>query len=555
MRKLQLFAFAALTLSQHVHAQSSPPGGGQLQQIPPAPAQERPAPTIRIEQGTPPPGPAADQSRILVNSLRVIHARVYSEAELIAVSGFQPQSELSLSDMNGLAARITDHYRRNGYFVARAYLPAQEISDGVVTLRVLEGEYGKVRLQNQSTLSDSLPDGILEGIEPGDPIAIAPLENRLLLLSDIPGVNVKSTLVPGSTPGTSDLIVDVLPGRSISGNVEADNAGNRYTGEYRVGGTVYFNNPTGHGDVLSLRVLTSGQGLKYGRVAYQTQFGKATVGVGYTAVNYRLGEEFESLGAHGTVRIGSIFGSYPLIRSRNSNLYAIAGYDAKTFQDRIDATSSVTDKKIGVWTIGLHGNVRDNLFGGGISTYAVALHAGEVDIITPSALAADAATARTNGSFNRVSFSAARLQSITSSLSFYASINGQLASKNLDVSEKLGLGGMYGVRAYPQGEGYGDEGYIVNLELRQRLPKFSENMPGQVHLVGFVDTGEVKINKNPWVAGDNDRRLSGAGVGLTWEEYDNFAVRAYYARKLGNAASTSAPDRSGRFWAQVVKYF
>ena len=80
-------------------------------------------------------------------------------------------------------------------------------------------------------------------------------------------------------------------------------------------------------------------------------------------------------------------------------------------------------------------------------------------------------------------------------------------------------------------------------------------MPGQVHLVGFVDTGEVKINKNPWVAGDNDRRLSGAGVGLTWEEYDNFAVRAYYARKLGNAASTSAPDRSGRFWAQVVKYF
>jgi hypothetical protein len=32
-------------------------------------------------------------------------------------------------------------------------------------------------------------------------------------------------------------------------------------------------------------------------------------------------------------------------------------------------------------------------------------------------------------------------------------------------------------------------------------------------------------------------------------------VRAYYARKLGGEAAQSAPDRSGRFWIQAVKYF
>ena len=144
---------------------------------------------------------------------------------------------------------------------------------------------------------------------------------------------------------------------------------------------------------------------------------------------------------------------------------------------------------------------------------------------------------------------------MTDTISFYASINGQAASKNLDVSEKMRLGGMYGVRAYPEGEAYGDEGYVLNLEARMLLPKFFEQMPGQLQLIAFVDTGTVTANKNPWAAGSNRRTLSGAGVGLNWSATNNFIVKAYYARKLGNEAATSAPDASGRVWIQGVKYF
>jgi len=78
---------------------------------------------------------------------------------------------------------------------------------------------------------------------------------------------------------------------------------------------------------------------------------------------------------------------------------------------------------------------------------------------------------------------------------------------------------------------------------------------GQAHLVGFVDTGTVTLNKNPWFAGQNSRTLSGAGIGLTWTDYGNLVVRAYYAHKLGSAVATSAPDKNGRFWIQAVKYF
>ena len=557
MSKIRLFTVALLALSPNAFAQIQlpPSTGGQIQQIPPPPVLEKAVPEIRIEQAKPTAVPASDQVKILVESLHVTGQTVYSEAELIAVTGFSPGGELTLSGLRGMAAKIADYYHRNGYFVAQAYLPAQDIKDGAVTIAVLEGRYGSVTLRNQTKLSDAQANGLLDGLNAGDAIAIAPLENRLLLLSDTPGVNVRSTLAPGIEVGTSDLIVDVTPGRLVSGNVEADNAGYYYTGEYRVGATVNINNPTGHGDVASFRVLTSGQGMKYGRASYQAQFGKLTAGIAYTALEYRLGKEFAPLQAHGTVEIASVYGSYPLIRSRNTNLYALAGFDAKTFQDKVDVIPSVTDKKAHVWWLGLHGNHFDSLGGGGASSYSLTQSFGDLDIETPAARAVDAATARSNGQYQKLAFYVARLQRVTERVSLYGSINGQFASKNLDISEKMGLGGPYAVRAYPVGEAYSDEGYVATLEARLLLPKFSEGMPGRMHLVGFADTGRVTRDKNPWAPGENHRTLSGAGVGLTWADYNNFMVNAYWAHKVGNETATAAPDKNGRFWIQVVKFF
>jgi len=552
-RKIKAFLMAGLlALGQGTLAQQPPVGGEQLQQIPPQPERPRPAPDIKLEPQSVPATPTGEQVRIRVDTLRVTEARAFPEAELLALTGFQPGSELTLADLRGMAGKITDFYRSRGYFVAQAYLPAQDIKEATVTIRVLEGRYGDIRLQNDAKLSDSLPGGILEGLNSGDTITSEPLETRLLLLSDIPGVSVGSTLVPGTAEGTSDLLVNVKPGRSVTGSVEADNAGNRYTGEYRVGGSVNFNNVTGHGDVLGFRGLTSGHGLKYGRGFYQTQVGRGTIGVAYTALEYHLGKEFADLNAHGTAQVLSLYGSYPLIRSRNTNLYALAGYDAKIFEDKVDSTSRVTKKRAHVGYIGLQGNQIDRLGGGGASTYGVIASYGDLDIRTPLDLAADQLTARSNGHFGKLAYNAARLQTVTDTVSIYASISGQFASKNLDISEKMGLGGMWGVRAYPQGEAYGDEGYLATVEARWLIAR---NAPGNVHLVGFLDTGRVTTNKNPWFAGDNRRRLSGGGIGATWTKYDDFSIRAYYAGKVGNAAATSAPDKNGRFWIQGIKYF
>ena len=551
--RTKLLPLTLLLLIQNAYAVDPPSAGSQLQQIPVAPQLPKALPAIRVQQGNVPATTVGDTTRITVQRLQVTAPPVFPESELIASTGFVPGSELTLGELRAMASKIASYYQERGYFLAQAYLPAQDIEDGVVQISVLPGQYGQVQLRNQSNLSDGLAGTILAGLD-GQVISTPPLERRLLLLSDLPGVQVSSTLAPGASLGASDLIVEVQPGSRFNGSIDVDNQGNRYTGRNRIGATLNINELAGIGDVASVRAFTSADGLNYGRLAYQGQAGLLRLGGAYTYMDYKLGKEFAVLEAKGTAKIASAYGSYPLIRSRSSNLYAQVSYDDKTFQDRTESTGTVNDKTARVWMLNLNGDAKDGWGGGGFSNYSLTYTTGKIDIETPVARLIDQLTVKSNGHFNKLAFNAARLQSLGGETSLFGSLSGQAASKNLDVSEKMGIGGMGGVRAYPGGEAYGDQGYVLNLELRQNVTAFTA-FPGQLQVLAFADTGSVKLNRNAWSAGENRRTLSGAGMGVTWTGANALVLKAYYAHKLGNAKATSAPDAAGRFWLQAVKYF
>jgi hemolysin activation/secretion protein len=554
MLRSSLMAAALLATAQSAYAQQ-PPTGGQLQQIPPAVVPQRPAPDIRIERPESHAEAAAEGQRIRVDTLHVTGATLFSEAELVAAAGFTPGQELTLPELRNAAARITRFYNDRGYVLAQAYLPAQDVLQGAVTIAVVEGRYGAIDLRNQAGVPDALAEGRLNGLTRGDPVAIAPLERRLLLLSDIPGVIVHSTLSPGAEVGSSDLTVDLTPAPRIYGSLEADNAGNRYTGAYRFGGSVNFANPTGLGDLISLRLLASTEGLAYGRAAWQAPLGDATVGAAYTHMQYDLGREFSALDAGGTADIFSAFASYPLIRSRAANLYALASFDAKFLSDEIGLVSQVSDKEIRALTVGLRGDSRDSFGGGGWNAGSLSWTSGELDIESPAERAADAIGARSQGRFNKLQYALSRLQTVSGPLSVYGSLRGQVATDNLDSSEKMVLGGAYAVRAYPEGEAYGDEGYVATLEARLMLDQWTQPLPGQFQFIAFVDAGEVDLAHDAWFPGSNQARRSGGGIGLNWFGPHDLIVRASYARRFNDQRSTSGPDETGRAWFQVVKLF
>ena len=548
MLKNTFFSCMLLVFSHSTLAAQAPTAGSQIQQIPATPPEQKRSSQVDVKIPGAPAIPDKDMLKITVNRLKISGAQVYSEASLLAITEFKPGSKLTLGDLRNMANRIAEYYHHNGYFVAQAYLPAQDILNGTVTLAVIEGKYGEIMLRNQTGLSNPLANSLLGKLNKGDLIVSAPLESSLLLLSDLPGLRVQSTLTPGTSAGVSDLIVDLTPAQRFNGSMEADNAGNLYTGTDRLGVTVNLNEPTGYADIATLRLLTSGSGLNYARASYQFQLGKVKIGLAYSNLQYSVGREFENIQAKGTAHITGIDSIIPLIRSRKNNLNVRFSYDAKFFEDRVGLYSSVTNKSAHVLTAAIEGDFRDTLSGGGLSNYSLGWLAGKMDIKTPSVLATDTTTAQSNGDYNKLAFSLSRLQSATDSSSFYAGINGQSASKNLDVSEKMELGGITAVRAYPEGESYADQGYVINLESRTQIS-------GQLQWLVFFDTGTVAIDKNPWSAGANRRTLSGAGAGFNWMGSNNFWVKGYYAHKVGDAVATSAPDSSGRFWIQAVKYF
>lgn len=158
-------------------------------------------------------------------------------------------------------------------------------------------------------------------------------------------------------------------------------------------------------------------------------------------------------------------------------------------------------------------------------------------------------SAHTTGHYYKTNLNLYRIQRVNHRLNLHLSFAGQLASKNLDSSEKLPLGGPSAVRAYPVNEASGDAGYVATGELRWNLPA------PRMQLTAFVDGGHVQINKNPWTKDANSRTLSDAGLGFIFSRPGNYALRLDYAWKLSSSDTVSDRDRAGRFWLQGVKYF
>jgi hemolysin activation/secretion protein len=150
-----------------------------------------------------------------------------------------------------------------------------------------------------------------------------------------------------------------------------------------------------------------------------------------------------------------------------------------------------------------------------------------------------------------VSYGLNRLQSFSDAMQLWVSVAGQQASKNLDSSEKFSLGGVNGVRAYPQSEATGDEGYRATVELRRTL---AANLQGTL----FYDFGSVRINKNPFgPAAANERNLAGAGFGLN-ASVAAVQLRASLAWRTNGGSPTSIPVSAARrptFWLQAALPF
>ncbi|XRW92152.1 ShlB/FhaC/HecB family hemolysin secretion/activation protein [Serratia sp. PAMC26656] len=486
-----------------------------------------------------------NEPKILVRGFYIEGNSVLKTSDLLNKLKSFNDRKLSLQDLQDATQVITRYYQEKGYVLAKAYLPKQDVTEGWIRIRIVEGRFGKLHLNNRARVSANLLQNAFAGIKSGEVISDTALERGLLLLSDIPGIEVNNTLRPGSQPGTADLLVETTPGPLFNGSLTADNFGDRYTGEYRLGGNIYLNNPFGLGDQASLRLLGSNKQQKYYRAAYDlpVNAGPVRVGAAYSQMSYRLGEDFAVLDAHGRAEITSIYASYPVIRARLFNLSVQLQYEDKTLRDDIDLFEKRSKKDVGLTTLTLNLNNQDRWLGGGQSALSISYGLGRLNIGDEQDRLWDEYSAKTLGRFSKININALRLQNLGDRFQWMTQINAQWASSNLDSSEKFSLGGPYGVRAYDAGSGNGDEGIQLSTELRYAV------MPGW-QLSTFFDQGAVRINKQPWSPENNTARLTSVGAGIAWFGRQQ-QINLTTAWPIAQENTAAAPTHTPRVWLQT----
>src|SRR5581483_2970845 len=263
-RALALICWAALALllgPGAALAQAQPPTPGTvLETVPPRRA--------------PPPGPAqllfprdeqrpaADTGgpRFTVYGFEFTGNTVFPEARLRRVVERYVDLELNLFELNSAADAVTRFYRRQGYPVARAIIPAQRVTDGVVHIEVVEGRIGKVRFDGNRRYSDATLRARMATLTSGRVVTLDELERALLLLNDLPGLTARATLEPGTEFGATDVVVKVEE-KPVDVALQLSNTGRREVGTIRLDAGASLDNPLGFGDQISVRDVRSEGGL------------------------------------------------------------------------------------------------------------------------------------------------------------------------------------------------------------------------------------------------------------------------------------------------------
>jgi hemolysin activation/secretion protein len=416
----------------------------------------------------------------------------------------QPGGEFGIRQLELVAESVTRYFREQGFALATAYLPAQDVAGGKVRIGVLGGELGQVKVEGNNRYSTErlvAPFGPLLG----QPVRVDELDTGVLRLRDYPGLTPAAVLSPGQRVGTTDLTLRVDE-RPLEFDLAGDNYGNYTSGEYRATGGMAWNNPTGLGDRLRLEVTQAFEPSEntYGRARYEVPVETPTViaYADYSVSAYDIGssesrEIFEGddivFDLDGKSRVADFGLLFRPIRTPDFNLELELGGAiemASFLSPGIEGPGSDSDKReddLFVWHFGarLEG-VDTALFGTlGLNDLGFRVERGLSGVFgamessvgyiegtrTCQSTRQAAALSGTDpkcagGDFTTVAVSYQRVQQLTENNAFvFRGLYQWSNSDDLLTSlHQVALGGPYSVRAYPVAQALIDQGGQASIE-------------------------------------------------------------------------------------------
>lgn len=452
--------------------------------------------------------------------------------------------QVTVNDIYDIVLETNLYLRDSGYPVATAYVPDQQMNKGILTVNIECGRYGKVILQNYSDIKSDYIERFLNHIKKGDIIKTNDLEKIIYNINDMGNLTAKGVFKPGTNMGETDLLIEVINYSKDSFSTIADNYGSKNAGRYRytISSNMYsLGKRPNH---LSISGSVSNKNQHNYAIQFDENIGSdgTKIGAFINKSDYELGNKYAAIGTVGNSNEIGVNGSTPIIKSSRSNLSAIYGFSYRNITDELRAYSYKAKKHTYSVYAGFSGNElghQDSFF------YDLSFTTGRLipDDIHIDTIPLDLST---KGKYTKGVFGAAYTHKFTKDLSLMIKGQAQQAANNLDSSEQFYLGGAQGVRAYPQGEGSGDEGYQASAEL-----VYATKIPG-LSLATYFDVGHVKYTKDSEMPGGTT--LKGWGIGAIYRDSSGLWGRLDYARRIGLAKNCTEDAKSKqRTWFSLGK--
>ncbi len=219
---------------------------------------------------------ASERDFVHVDRIRFSGNTVFGEAELAALARPLEGRDLSVAELEELRQRITRFYVDRGYVNSGAVIAEGSLASGILTVTIVEGKLEAVRVHGQERLRESY---IASRLDPhaGAPFNIEAMRERFqLLLGDPLFDRLHANVVPGPTPGTAFLDVEVVRALPYEAAIYANNYRPPAIGEYWGGVSARVRNLTTLGDTLDASIEAPIQGGNHeprGEVAWRAPLG------------------------------------------------------------------------------------------------------------------------------------------------------------------------------------------------------------------------------------------------------------------------------------------
>jgi hemolysin activation/secretion protein len=450
--------------------------------------------------------------RVTLQRIKVEGSSVLPAAVLASRTEMYTGREIGGGDILQLAAELTAMYRNAGYILSLVLVPPQSLSDGTLTLQVVEGYISGVRVEAGEGVSATVRESLVrigERIKASRPLDALVLERYLLTANDFPGIELRSILSPSRAPGAADLTL-VARVKRLEGFASVDNYGSKYLGPGQILAGVTGNQLLGVNDQWrAVAVGTGDSEMAYAQLSYSQVVNTEGLKLSASVSRARTqpGDVLKPFDVRGAADTTSISASYPLLRSRNESLLARLTYDHSDIRTDILGTRVIEDR-IRALRLGLSWRVLDRF--DGQNTLEVDLSQGlggtnEGDLLKSRAGA--------KGVFNKLSFDYERAQFFSASTSLAFGVAGQWANTPLLSSEQYALGGRRYGRAYEPAELVGERALALRIE-----PRYAGALdaPGfrAYQTFGFYDIGKVWRVGSPAAGVPGSQSLASAGVGV-----------------------------------------